>query len=100
MRHGKEIPERVEVKFAIDAEGSSGGVHAGQFAESHGNGVSEEGRDDIAEDYAGARHFEGGGRAEKKSGADGAADRHHGHLAGGELMVQTLFVDEVGAAGD
>ena len=60
----------VEVKFAVDAEGSSGGVHACQFAERHGDGVCEECGDDIAEDYAGARHFEGGGGAEKKPGAD------------------------------
>ncbi len=68
-------------------------MHAGQFAESHGDGVGDESGDDVAEDYAGAGDFEGGGGAEKKPGADGAADRHHGHLSGGELMVETLFVD-------
>ena len=72
-------------------------MHAGQFAESHGYGVGDEGGDDVAEDYAGAGDFEGGGGAEKKSGADGAADGDHGHLSGGELVVETLFVDLVWA---
>jgi len=69
-------------------------VHAGELAEGHGNRVRDEGGDDIAEDHAGTGDFEGGGGAEKQSGADGAADGDHGHLAGSELMVETLFVDD------
>jgi hypothetical protein len=56
------------------------------------DGVGNEGGDDVAEDDAGAGNLEGGGRAQEKSGADGAADRNHGHLSGGELMVETFFV--------
>ena len=65
---------------------------AGQFAQSHGDRVCDEGGDDVAEDHAGTGDFEGGGRAEKKACADGAADGDHGHLSGGELVVEPLFV--------
>ena len=58
-------------------------MHAGQFAESHGYGVSDESRDDVAEDDAGAGVFESRGRAEQKASADGAAHGDHRHLSGG-----------------
>ena len=70
-----------------------------RFSESHGDGVGNEGGDEVAEDDAGAGDFEGGGGAEEKAGADGAADGDHGHLADGELMVETLFVGEVRSGG-
>ena len=67
-------------------------MHAGKFAQSHGDRVCDEGGNDIAEDHAGAGHLERRGGAEEKSGADGAPDGDHGHLADGELMVEALFV--------
>src|SRR5580658_4589030 len=48
----------VEVEFAVEAERSGGGVHAGQFAQSHGDGVGDEGGDDVADDDAGSGDFE------------------------------------------
>ena len=68
-------------------------MQAGQLAQSHGDGVSDKGGDDVTQDHAGPGDFQSGGRAEEKSGADGAPDGNHGHLAGGKLMVEALFVD-------
>ena len=60
---------------------------------SHDDGEGNEGGGDVAQDHAGSGHFEGRGGAQKQAGADRAADRDHGHLSGGELMVEALFVD-------
>ena len=82
-----------EIELSVDAEGSDSRMCAGQLSQSHGDGVGNEGGDDVAEDDAGSGNLEGRGRAQEKSGADQAADRNHGHLAGGELMMETFFVN-------
>ena len=68
-------------------------MHAGQLSQSHGNGVSDKGGDDVTENHAGPGDFQSRSRAEEKSGSDGATDRNHGHLTDGKLMVETFFVN-------
>ena len=95
---GDESDEMVEIEVAVDAEGSGGGMGAGEFAEGHGDGPVDEGGGDEAEDGGGAGDFHGGAGAEEEAGADGASDGDHGHLSGGELVVEAFFVGR-GAGG-
>ena len=85
---GNEAGPVVEVEVSIDAEGTGGGMSAGEFAEGQGDGPTDEGGEDEAEDDGGSGEFDGGGGAEEKSGADGTADGDHGHLSGGELVAE------------
>src|ERR1039458_1345441 len=87
-RAGNEAGPVVEVEVAIDAEGTGGGMSAGEFAEGEGDGPTDEGGEDEAEDDGGSGEFNGGGGAEEESGADGTADGDHGHLSGGELVAE------------
>ncbi len=68
-------------------------MSAGQFTQGHGDCVGNERSGEVAENYAGASDLECGGRAQKESRPDGTADGDHSHLAGGQLVVKTLFVD-------
>jgi hypothetical protein len=66
----------------------------GQFVEGHGDSPVDEGRGNKTKNGGGARDFHGGAGPEQKSGANGSADGHHGHLPGGELVVKPFFVGE------
>ena len=85
---GDESGPLVEVEVSVDAEGTGGGMSAGEFAEGQGDGPADEGGEDKAEDDGGPGELNGGGGAEEESGADGAADGDHGHLSGGELVAK------------
>jgi hypothetical protein len=78
----------VEVEISIDAKGTGGGMSAGEFAKRKRDGPTDKGSEDEAEDNGGSGEFDGGGRAEEQSGADGAADGDHRHLSGGEVVAK------------
>ena len=83
----------VEVEVAVDPERSGGGMRASQFAQCHGDGPVDEGGGEKAEDGCGSGDFYGGAGTEQQAGADGASDADHGHLSGGELVMETFFVN-------
>ena len=100
MRRGEEIPDTdSDTSSPYTPNDPAAGMHAGQFPKSHGDGVSDESSDDVAENYAGAGDLKGGSGTEQQASADRAADGDHGHLSGGEFVVETLFLDIGGGGG-
>jgi len=79
----------VEVEVPVNAEGTGGGMSAGEFAYGERDGPADEGGENEAEDDGGPGEFDGGGSAEEESGADRAAHRDHGYLSGSELVMET-----------
>src|SRR5579885_1805375 len=77
--------------MSIDAKRTVVVMNAGEFSERHGDGVIDEGREQEAENDAGAGDLHGGGGAEKEACADRSPDGNHGHLSGAELVAKSLF---------